>query len=96
MRHTRLFANCRAGGPRGDRPREGPGGSDRSASSTRIPRRRPTWPSLPGMTPAIARALVAARPFESIVTLHAFLLGQKLTQDQASAIYAKASQSTST
>ena len=46
--------------------------------------------ALPGMTPAIARALVAARPFESIVALNAFLLGQKLTQEQAAAIYAKA------
>jgi DNA uptake protein ComE-like DNA-binding protein len=46
--------------------------------------------ALPGMTPAIARALVAARPFESIVALNGFLLGQKLTQDQAAAIYAKA------
>ena len=42
---------------------------------------------LPGMTPAIAKALVAARPFDSITALNAFLLGQKLTQDQASALY---------
>ncbi len=46
--------------------------------------------ALPGMTPAIARALVAARPFDSVVALNAFLLSQKLTQDQAAAIYAKA------
>ena len=46
--------------------------------------------ALPGMTPAIARALVAARPFDSVVSLNAFLLSQKLTQDQAAAIYAKA------
>jgi DNA uptake protein ComE-like DNA-binding protein len=42
---------------------------------------------LPGMTPAIAKALIAARPFDSITTLNTFLLGQKLTQDQASALY---------
>ena len=42
---------------------------------------------LPGMTPAIAKALVAARPFDSITALNTFLLGQKLTQDQASALY---------
>jgi DNA uptake protein ComE-like DNA-binding protein len=42
---------------------------------------------LPGMTPAIAKALVAARPFDSITTLNTFLLGQKLTQDQANALY---------
>ena len=42
---------------------------------------------LPGMTPAIAKALVAARPFDSITALNALLLGQKLTQDQASALY---------
>ena len=42
---------------------------------------------LPGMTPAIAKALVAARPFDSITALNAFLLGQKLTPDQASALY---------
>ena len=42
---------------------------------------------LPGMTPAIARALVAARPFDGISALNTFLLGQKLTQDQANALY---------
>ena len=42
---------------------------------------------LPGMTPAIAKALVAARPFDSITGLNAFLLSQKLTQEQANAIY---------
>ena len=42
---------------------------------------------LPGMTPAIARALIAARPFDSITALNTFLLGQKLTQDQANALY---------
>lgn len=42
---------------------------------------------LPGMTPAIAKALIAARPFDSIVALNTFLLGQKLTQEQANALY---------
>jgi len=42
---------------------------------------------LPGITPAIAKALVAARPFDSIGALNTFLIGQKLTQDQANALY---------
>jgi DNA uptake protein ComE-like DNA-binding protein len=42
---------------------------------------------MPGMTPAIAKALVAARPFDSITALNTFLLGQKLTQEQANALY---------
>jgi DNA uptake protein ComE-like DNA-binding protein len=42
---------------------------------------------LPGMTPAIAKAVVAARPFDSITTFNAFLLSQKLTQDQANELY---------
>ena len=42
---------------------------------------------LPGMTPASAKALIAARPFDSATALNAFLLGQKLTQDQANALY---------
>ena len=42
---------------------------------------------LPGMTPAIAKALIAARPFDSATALNAFLLGQSLTQDQANALY---------
>jgi DNA uptake protein ComE-like DNA-binding protein len=46
--------------------------------------------SLPQMTPAIAKALVGRRPFASITDLNAFLLGQKLTQEQANAIYGKA------
>ena len=46
--------------------------------------------AMPGMTPAIAKALVAARPFDSIVSLNTFLLGQKLTQEQANAFYGKA------
>jgi DNA uptake protein ComE-like DNA-binding protein len=42
---------------------------------------------VPGVTPAIAKALVAARPFDNIVALNTFLLGQKLTQEQANEIY---------
>jgi DNA uptake protein ComE-like DNA-binding protein len=42
---------------------------------------------LPGITPAIAKAFIAARPFDSATALNAFLLGQKLTQDQANALY---------
>ena len=42
---------------------------------------------LPGMTPAIAKAVVAGRPFDSISTFNAFLLSQKLTQDQANELY---------
>jgi DNA uptake protein ComE-like DNA-binding protein len=42
---------------------------------------------LPGMTPAIAKAVVAARPFDSITAFNAFLLGQKLTQEQANELY---------
>jgi DNA uptake protein ComE-like DNA-binding protein len=42
---------------------------------------------LPAMTPAIAKAVVAARPFDNIVAFNKFLLGQKLTQAQASELY---------
>ncbi len=45
---------------------------------------------LPGVTPAIAKAIVAKRPFASITELNAFLLSQGLTPEQAAAIYAKA------
>lgn len=46
--------------------------------------------ALPGMTPEIAKAFIAKRPFASIVDANAFLLDQKLTQAQATAIYEKA------
>jgi len=46
--------------------------------------------SLPHMTPAIVKALVAQRPFKSIVDLNSFLLAQKLTADQATEFYRKA------
>ena len=44
----------------------------------------------PNMTPAIAKALVAKRPFISIKDLNAFLLSQGLTQEQANQLYTKA------
>ena len=43
--------------------------------------------ALPNMTPAIAKALVAKRPFTSIKDLKAFLLSQGLTPEQAMAFY---------
>jgi DNA uptake protein ComE-like DNA-binding protein len=46
--------------------------------------------TLPGLTPAIAKALAAKRPFMSITELNAFLLSQGLTQEQANAVYGKA------
>jgi DNA uptake protein ComE-like DNA-binding protein len=46
--------------------------------------------ALPGMTPAVAAAFVGKRPFNSITDANTFLLGQKLTQDQLDALYAKA------
>ena len=45
---------------------------------------------MPGMTPALAKAVVAARPFDNIVALNTFLLGQKLTQEQANELYKSA------
>jgi len=45
---------------------------------------------MPGMTPAIAKAVLASRPFDSIVALNTFLLGQKLTQEQASEFFKSA------
>ncbi len=45
---------------------------------------------MPGMTPAIAKAVVAARPFDNIIALNTFLLGQKLTQAQANELYKSA------
>ena len=44
----------------------------------------------PHMTPAIAKELVAKRPFMSIKDLNAFLLSQGLTQAQATEFYGKA------
>jgi DNA uptake protein ComE-like DNA-binding protein len=49
-----------------------------------------TLATLPSMTPQIAKALVAARPFATIVDANKFLLGQQVTQAQATALYDKA------
>jgi len=46
--------------------------------------------ALPHMTPAIAQGLVDKRPFNSILELHAYLVSQKLTTEQATAFYEKA------
>ena len=44
----------------------------------------------PHMTPAIVKGLIEKRPFNSITDLNAYLLSQKLTQEQANAFYGKA------
>jgi DNA uptake protein ComE-like DNA-binding protein len=49
-----------------------------------------TLASMPGMTPAIAKAFVDKRPFQTIVEANTFLVGQKLTPEQLSALYEKA------
>lgn len=46
--------------------------------------------ALPHMTPAIAKAVVAKRPFKSITELNALLLAQGLTAEQAMELYTKA------
>lgn len=46
--------------------------------------------SLPHMTPDIVKAMVAKRPFKTVVELNQFLLDQKLTADQAKEFYRKA------
>jgi DNA uptake protein ComE-like DNA-binding protein len=46
--------------------------------------------AMPHMTPAIVKGLIEKRPFASITDLNAYLLGEKLTQEQANAFYAKA------
>ena len=46
--------------------------------------------AMPHMTPAIVKGLIEKRPFASITDLNAYLLGQKLTQEQAMAFYEKA------
>jgi DNA uptake protein ComE-like DNA-binding protein len=45
---------------------------------------------VPNVTPVLAKALIAKRPFASIVDLHAFLLSQGLTPPQAMELYQKA------
>jgi len=49
-----------------------------------------TLATMPGMTAAIAKAFVAARPFPTIVEANAFLIGQKLTPEQLTPLYEKA------
>jgi DNA uptake protein ComE-like DNA-binding protein len=44
---------------------------------------------LPAMTPAIAKNLVATRPFLSITALDQFLTGAGLTRDQITALYGR-------
>jgi DNA uptake protein ComE-like DNA-binding protein len=46
--------------------------------------------ALPHMTPAIAKAVVAKRPFKSITELNALLLAQGLTAEQTMELYTKA------
>lgn len=46
--------------------------------------------ALPHLTPAIAKAIVAKRPFMSITELNALLLAQGLTAEQAMELYPKA------
>ena len=46
--------------------------------------------AMPHMTPAIVKGLIEKRPFASITDLNAYLLSQKLTQEQAMAFYEKA------
>jgi DNA uptake protein ComE-like DNA-binding protein len=45
---------------------------------------------MPHMTPAIVSGLIAKRPFNSITDLHAYLLSQKLTPEQAMEFYRRA------
>ena len=49
-----------------------------------------TLATMPAMTPAIAKAFVAARPFNTIVDANTFLTGQKLTAEQVVPLYEKA------
>ncbi len=46
--------------------------------------------ALPGLTPAIAKALIAKRPLTSPTELNTFLASQGLTPEQAMAVYQKA------
>jgi DNA uptake protein ComE-like DNA-binding protein len=49
-----------------------------------------TLATMPGMNAAIAKAFVAARPFNTIIDANTFLLGQKVPQAQITALYEKA------
>jgi DNA uptake protein ComE-like DNA-binding protein len=46
--------------------------------------------SLPHMSAAVVKAMMAQRPFAGIVEWNAFLVGQKLTAEQAAEIYRRA------
>jgi DNA uptake protein ComE-like DNA-binding protein len=46
--------------------------------------------TFPHMTPAIVKGLIEKRPFASITELHAYLLSQSLTPEQAMEFYTKA------
>lgn len=46
--------------------------------------------AMPHTTPAIVTGIVEKRPFASITDLHAYLLSQKLTPEQAMAFYERA------
>src|SRR5262245_34715856 len=46
--------------------------------------------ALPHLTPAIAKALIAARPFANVLELDKFLASQQLTTEQRAALYGKA------
>ena len=45
--------------------------------------------AMPHMTPAIVKGLMEKRPFASIVDLNTYLLGQKLSEQQATEFYGK-------
>jgi DNA uptake protein ComE-like DNA-binding protein len=62
----------------------GPGLADLNAAP------EATLATMPGMTPAIAKAFVSARPFATIVDANAFLVGQQLTPEQLTSLYEKA------
>jgi DNA uptake protein ComE-like DNA-binding protein len=49
-----------------------------------------TLATMPGMTPASARAFVESRPFATVVEANAFLQGQKVTPEQLAHLYEKA------
>jgi DNA uptake protein ComE-like DNA-binding protein len=49
-----------------------------------------TLATMPGMTPALAKAFVEKRPFATIVEANAFLVGQKFTPEQLASLYEKA------
>jgi DNA uptake protein ComE-like DNA-binding protein len=49
-----------------------------------------TLATMPGFTPAIASAFVAARPFATIVDANTFLVNQNVPAEQLTALYGKA------